>query len=148
MLIATVILAGIIVVLLLVIWTIKRHREPRLKIDTGAPLEELLPSLAGLTHSALVEGNSVELYENGAFFDALLADMAKAERSLHFDDRSLEINDEITAGCWSAGLARRFEEAFLADARHCVELQAHAWARRGAFHRLKDNAYYLLKYQL
>src|SRR5690606_7488031 len=68
--------------------------------------------------------------------------------SSNFDDRSLEINDEITAGCWSAGLARRFEEAFLADARHCVELQAHAWARRGAFHRLKDNAYYLLKYQL
>lgn len=68
--------------------------------------------------------------------------------SSNFDDRSLEINDEVTAGCHSPELAQRFEEVFRADARHCVELERESWMQRGVFHRLKDNAYYLLKYQL
>jgi cardiolipin synthase len=73
------------VLLGVMIWSIKRHREPKLRIKTDAALGELLPSLAGLSHSVLVEGNSVELFENGAFFDVLLDDMRKAERSLHFE---------------------------------------------------------------
>jgi cardiolipin synthase len=80
-----ILLGCVVVFLIVVIWSIKRHREPRLRIKSEAPLAELLPSLAGLTHAALVEGNSVELFENGAFFDALLADMAAAKRSLHFE---------------------------------------------------------------
>lgn len=79
------ILALVVVVLGLMLWSARRHREPNLRIHTQAPLSELLPSLAGLTHSVLVEGNSVELFENGAFFDVLLADMRRAERSLHFE---------------------------------------------------------------
>jgi cardiolipin synthase A/B len=80
-----ILLGCVVVFLLVVIWSIKRHREPRLRIASDAPLAELLPSLAGLTHSVMIEGNSVELFENGAFFDVLLADMSKAEHSLHFE---------------------------------------------------------------
>lgn len=77
---------GCLVVLLgVMIWSIRRHREPILRIKTDAPLAELLPSLAGLSHSVLVEGNSVELFENGAFFDVLLDDMHGAQKSLHFE---------------------------------------------------------------
>jgi cardiolipin synthase A/B len=79
------ILVAVIVFLLIVIWSIRRHREPRLTIETDAPLETLLPTLAGHTHSGLSEGNAVELLENGAFFDVLLADMQAAQRSLHFE---------------------------------------------------------------
>ena len=68
--------------------------------------------------------------------------------SSNFDDRSLEINDEITIGCASAGLAAQFEEVFRRDAAHCVELEAGSWERRGLWHRWRDNASYLLKYQL
>jgi cardiolipin synthase A/B len=78
-------LVCVVLVLGLVIWSIKRHREPRLRIKSNAPIAELLPSLAGLTHAVMVEGNSVELYENGAFFDVLLGDMARAQQSLHFE---------------------------------------------------------------
>lgn len=79
------ILVAAVVVLAVVIWSIRRHREPILRIKTEAPLAELLPSLAGLSHSVMVEGNSVELFENGAFFEVLLEDMRRAERSLHFE---------------------------------------------------------------
>ena len=79
------ILSVVIVVLLVVIWSIKRHREPRLHIQSDAPLVDLIPSLAGLTHATVVEGNAVEVIENGAFFDVLLEDMRAARRSLHFE---------------------------------------------------------------
>ena len=79
------ILCGIIVLLLVVIWSIKRHREPKLRIHSDKPLIELLPSLAGLTHATVVEGNCVEIFENGAFFDVLLEDMRAARRSVHFE---------------------------------------------------------------
>jgi cardiolipin synthase A/B len=64
--------------------------------------------------------------------------------SSNFDDRSFETNDEITIGFLDAALARRLEEIFEDDARHCVELTAGAWRQRGLWHRMKDNALYLL----
>jgi cardiolipin synthase A/B len=54
-----------------VIWSIKRHRAPRLHIESDAPLAELLPSLSGLTHGAALKGNAVEILENGAFFEVM-----------------------------------------------------------------------------
>jgi len=78
-------LACAVAFLLVVIWSIKRHREPRLRINSDAPIAQLLPSLAGLTHSTLVEGNSAELLENGAYFDALVGEMGRATKSLHFE---------------------------------------------------------------
>jgi cardiolipin synthase len=63
--------------------------------------------------------------------------------SSNFDDRSFETNDEITLGFLDAPLARRLEEIFEDDRRHCVELDAQAWRRRGLLHRLQDEAYYL-----
>jgi cardiolipin synthase len=68
--------------------------------------------------------------------------------SSNFDDRSLEINDEISAGFRDAGLAARLEEIFHRDALECIELERDRWAGRGLWHRFRDNASYLLKYQL
>ncbi len=79
------VLFALVVVLLVVIWSIKKHRDPHLNIRTDAPLGELVGSLAGLTHGAVLEGNSVAIFENGAFFDALLDEIASAQRSVHFE---------------------------------------------------------------
>jgi cardiolipin synthase len=63
--------------------------------------------------------------------------------SSNFDDRSFETNDEITLGFLDAALARKLEEIFERDRQDCVELNYDSWMKRGAWHRLKDNAYYL-----
>lgn len=68
--------------------------------------------------------------------------------SSNFDDRSFEINDEITLGFHSEALSRQLEEIFEQDARHCVELNRREWAARGILHRLQDRALYLLNEQL
>jgi cardiolipin synthase A/B len=68
-----------------VIWSIKRHRDPRLRIESDAPLAELLHSLSGLTHGVALKGNAVEILENGAYCDVLLAEIGQATRSVHFE---------------------------------------------------------------
>ena len=68
-----------------VIWSIKRHRDPRLRIESDAPLAELLPSLSGLTHGAALKDNAVEILENGAFFEVMFEEIGRATRSVHFE---------------------------------------------------------------
>lgn len=76
---------GVVLFLIAVIWSIKRHRDPRLRIESASPIEDLVPSLAGLTLSTAVSGNAVEVYENGAFFDILLERIGAAQESVHFE---------------------------------------------------------------
>ena len=64
----TLVFVAITLLLLVVIWSMKRHRSPKLKIDCGNSIDELIPSLAGLTLGSAVAGNSVALLENGHFF--------------------------------------------------------------------------------
>ena len=81
----TTVLVVLIVVLGLVIWSIRRHRDPTLHIECASPVDELIPSLAGLTLSTAVAGNTVEVYENGQFFDVLLKGIQSAAHSVHFE---------------------------------------------------------------
>jgi cardiolipin synthase len=79
------VLLGAVALLAIAIWSIKRHKDPHLELDTDAPLEDLIPSLSGMALGMPTGGNAVEIFENGAFFDALLADIAAARRSVHFE---------------------------------------------------------------
>jgi cardiolipin synthase len=90
-----------------VIWSIKRHRDPSLRVEADAPVTDLMPSLAGLTLGNAVEGNSVEVFENGAFYDALLEDIGAATASVHFE-----------TFLWKDGvLGRRIADALCARSR-------------------------------
>ncbi len=84
-LIPAVVFFGVLALMVIVIWSIKRHRSPKLRIECGSSIDELIPSLAGLTLSTAVAGNSVEVLENGAFFDVLLERIGAAEKSVHFE---------------------------------------------------------------
>ena len=78
-------LAALVVLLLIIIWSIKRHRDPDLHIECDSPIDKLIPSLAGLALATPVDGNSVELFENGAFFDALIQEISSARGTVHFE---------------------------------------------------------------
>ena len=69
----------------IVIWSIRSHRDPKLKLDCDSSIDELIPSLSGLTLSTAVGGNAVEVFENGAFFEVLLARIRSARKSVHFE---------------------------------------------------------------
>ena len=81
----TVALGGLVLLLSIVIWSIRLHRDPKLRIESNAPIDELIPSLAGLTLGTALSGNAVEVLENGAFFDVLLERIRSAQKSVHFE---------------------------------------------------------------
>ncbi len=74
-----------VVLMGIIIWSIRRHHDPKLKIESAAPIDQLIHSLAGLTLSTVVPGNSVAVLENGAFFDVLIERIATAQQSVHFE---------------------------------------------------------------
>jgi len=59
--------------------------------------------------------------------------------SSNFDDRSFEVNDEITLGISDPASARRLEEIFEKYAPRCKEIKLEEWRNRGLRHRLIDN---------
>ena len=75
----------LVFLLVAIIWSIRRRRDIKLRVYSNEGIEHLLPSLAGLTLCTAVPGNSVELLENGRYFDVLLERIRAAERSVHFE---------------------------------------------------------------
>jgi cardiolipin synthase A/B len=103
----------VIVVLALVIWSIRRHRDPDLKIECDSPIDDLMHTLAGLTLGTALNGNRVEVHENGAFFDVLIERIRAARQSVHFE-----------TFLWQKGvLARRIADAVIDRARAGVQVR-------------------------
>jgi cardiolipin synthase A/B len=101
------------IVLIAIVWSLKHRRDPRYRIESEGGLPDLMQSIVGLTHGHLIEGNSVEVLENGAFFDALLKDIAAARQSIHFE-----------TFLWKDGvIGRRLAEALAEQSRAGVEVR-------------------------
>jgi len=98
--------------LLLMIWSIKRRRRPRLEIEP-TDNEDLLPSIAGLTQGTLTEGNKVELLQNGAFWDRLFADMEGAKKTISYE----------TFLCKEGELTRRMTDVLARKAQQDVKVR-------------------------
>jgi cardiolipin synthase A/B len=109
----TLALLGVIVLLVLVIWSIRRHRNPILEFECGDSIENLMPSLAGLSLGSVIAGNSVEVLENGHFFDVLIEEIDGAQHSVHFE-----------TFLWKEGvLGQRLADAFCRRARAGVQVR-------------------------
>ena len=106
-------LVAVILILLGIIWSIKGHRNPHLRIESKASIGELVSSLAGLSLGIPIAGNSVQILENGPFFDVLLEEIKKAERSVHLE-----------TFLWKEGsLGRRVADALCERARAGVTVR-------------------------
>jgi cardiolipin synthase len=103
----------IVVILGVVIWSIRRHRDPDLKIECDVGVESLLPSLAGMSLGTVVEGNSVEILENGRFWDVLIERIGKAKKTVHYE-----------TFLWTEGkLGKRMAKAFAERAKAGVKVR-------------------------
>ena len=101
-----------ILVLLLILWSVKRRRQPHLKLEpTG--LDDLVPSIAGLTQGTCVQGNRVELVQDGAMWDRVMRDIAAAQETINYE----------TFLCREGELTRRIGEALCAKAREGVQVR-------------------------
>lgn len=104
---------ALVLVLALVIYSIRWHRSPILAVTSDSTIDKLVPSLSGLTLSTSVEGNSVEVLENGHFYDVLEQSIRSAQRSVHFE-----------SFLWKPGkLGDRIAEAFMDRGRAGVQVR-------------------------
>jgi cardiolipin synthase len=62
--------------------------------------------------------------------------------SANFDDRSFEINDEITLGFKDRALAQKVDQIFEKYAAQAQEIQLDRWSKRSWGHKLVDQAFY------
>lgn len=76
----------LVVVLALIVWSLKRKPDARLRVTNVGDIRALLPSLAGITHSSLDGGNHIEVLQNGdGFFPIVMRDIAAAKQSIHLE---------------------------------------------------------------
>lgn len=110
------VVAGILViaVMTILIWSVKREPDTRLSVKTPGELSMLLPSIAGLTHSAIEPGNSMQVLQNGVmFFPALERDILAARESVH-----------IESFIWYDGkISRRLAQILAMKAKQGVEVR-------------------------
>ena len=107
------VLLSLVIILGLVVWSIRRHRDPDLHIECDSHIGELIPTLAGLTLGTAVAGNTAEVLENGAFFDVLIRRIRAARETVHFE-----------TFLWKEGaLGRRVADALIDRARARVRVR-------------------------
>ncbi|HJQ35713.1 MAG TPA: phospholipase D-like domain-containing protein [Thermoanaerobaculia bacterium] len=68
--------------------------------------------------------------------------------STNFDDRSFELNDEVSLVIYDEGIARELEETFERDREHATEVHFDEWKRRPVSHKLKDFSCFVFNEQL
>lgn len=102
-----------IVALILILWSVKRRRRPHLALASEGDLHELVPSMAGITQGTMLDGNKVELLQNGSFWDAVFRDLEQAKETIHYET-FLSKEGELT---------RRMSKVLCAKAKEGVEVR-------------------------
>jgi cardiolipin synthase len=98
----------------LMLWTNLRERPFRVKVPDLNDFEEALPSIAGMTRTVILDGNTAEIVQNGdEYFPSLFADFAAARETIHYE-----------TFVWENGaICDDMEEAFSARARDGIEVR-------------------------
>lgn len=68
--------------------------------------------------------------------------------STNFDDRSFEINEEVSLVAFNADIARQLEEIFESDLQRAEERHLDEWKKRPVLHKLRDGLSFLFNEQL
>ncbi len=106
-------LAVSFVAVAILFWSVKRRQDTRLNVGDPGELRAMMQSIVGLSHGSLEKGNDVRVIQNGAFFDALLTEIAGATKSVHFE----------TFVWWQGEITTRVAEALAAKAREGVPVR-------------------------
>ena len=113
-LISFVLLIATAVIAVILFWSAKRDRVIALRVENPGELKTLLPSIVGLTQSALDQGNHVEVLQNGdGFFPRILADIKAARETIHVESFIW----------WEGEICNQVAAALAAKAKEGVEVR-------------------------
>jgi cardiolipin synthase len=147
------IVTAVAIFLAYALWIRTRRHQVNFTIPPETELPALMHTLAGLTWSRVVEGNSVEIVQNSGFFDALLDDVGKARSHVHFETflwQNGSVSDRMV-DVLTAKAREGVEVRVLVDQRGAITTSPRVWAalREGGcdfrvYHRarLRELAWY------
>ena len=96
------------------LWTTNRRRtKPKFDLHGRGSVESMVPTFVGVTEGAIDPGNRVEILQNGAYFDRLLDDVARAASTIHIESYIW----------WTGEICVRIAEALAARAREGIEVR-------------------------
>lgn len=104
---------AVLAILGLALWSLTAPRHSHVHPSRLDSFTELLPSIAGLTQGPILGGNRVRVYQDQAFFDAVIADVEAARHTVHFE----------TYVWWRGKVCRRLAAALAEKAREGVTVR-------------------------
>jgi cardiolipin synthase len=102
-----------ILFLVLLLWSTDKEHASHVRVPNIDNFEQALPSIANLANSPVLSGNAAQILENGDFFPAFLADVARARSSIHLE----------TYVWWKGEICERIGRALADKARQGVEVR-------------------------
>ena len=68
--------------------------------------------------------------------------------STNFDERSFDINQEVSLGIWDEAIAEQLRQKFFEDLEHCELCTVESWRQRPWYRRLRDAAVWAVHEQI
>ncbi|HEX7705180.1 MAG TPA: phospholipase D-like domain-containing protein [Thermoanaerobaculia bacterium] len=131
---------------------VKRGVEVRVMIPSTEATDAKLVSHASHHHYGTLLKGGVRIfdYEQTLLHQKVFViDGAWASiGSTNFDDRSFEINEEVSLVVWDEQIAQQLEATFAEDVVNARERQFDEWSGRPILHKLKDFSAFLVNEQL
>jgi cardiolipin synthase A/B len=131
---------------------VKRGVKVRVMLPATDATDAKIVQHASHHHYGTLLGGGVKLYD---YHRTLLHQKVivvdgcwAAVGSTNFDDRSFEVNDEISLVIHDEGIARELEATFDRDLEHATAVELQEWKRRSVLHKLHDFAAFLFNEQL
>jgi cardiolipin synthase len=130
----------------------KRGVKVRVMIPATTATDSRIVQHASHHHYGTLLKGGVRLFDYGKTLlhqKVMVVDgLWAAVGSTNFDDRSFEVNDEVTLVVYDERIARELEETFERDLADAEEVQFEPWKRRPWMHKITDFAAFLLNEQL
>ncbi len=131
---------------------VKRGVDVRIMVPSDDATDSPVVQHASHHHFGTLLQRGVKIYEYDKTLlhqKVMVVDgLWSAVGSTNFDERSFELNDEVSIGVVDPAIAAQLRAAFIADLRHAKERKFEEWKNRSLWHKTVDGVAYLGRSQL
>lgn len=131
---------------------VKRGVDVRIMLPSDDATDSAIVQHASHHHFGTLLKRGVKIYEYEKTLlhqKVMVVDgLWSAVGSTNFDERSFELNDEVSIGVVDPAIAAQLRAAFFADIKHTKQRSLNEWKNRGLWHKTVDGVAYLGRSQL
>ena len=131
---------------------VKRGVDVRIMLPSDDATDSAIVQHASHHHFGTLLKRGVKIYEYEKTLlhqKVMVVDgLWSAVGSTNFDERSFELNDEVSIGVVDPAVAAQLRAAFIADLKHTKQRKLDEWKDRGIWHKTVDGVAYLGRSQL